>query len=107
MEMERFQTISPQRAKQIMDSEPDCMILDVREVEEYVTGHVENAIPFTLGQIDAEFAAECIPSKETRLLVYCRSGRRSRKACKILWKLGYHNLFDFGGVESWPYGLAW
>ncbi|MBR1780187.1 MAG: rhodanese-like domain-containing protein [Oscillospiraceae bacterium] len=105
--MEPFQTITPQQAKRIMDSDPDCVILDVREVEEYVTGHVENAIPFTLSQIDAEFAAECIPSKDTRLLVYCKTGKRSRMACQKLWSLGYRNLANFGGVESWPYELTW
>ena len=105
--MNDYRTITPEEAKRLMSTLPDRLILDVREIEEYVTGHVEDAIPFTLSQIDEEFASECIPSLDTPLLVYCRSGKRSRMACQILAGLGYTRIYNFGGIEDWPYELTW
>jgi rhodanese-related sulfurtransferase len=102
-----YQVISPEQAKTIMEREPDCLILDVREEEEYITGHVYDAVPFTLSTISAETAEEEIPAKDTTLLVYCRSGKRSRQAAEKLADLGYTNVYDFGGLADWPYELSW
>ncbi|MBQ8025921.1 MAG: rhodanese-like domain-containing protein [Oscillospiraceae bacterium] len=100
-----FQTITPQQAKAMMEANPNCLILDVREIEEYITGHVDEALPFTLSEIDAASAREMIESPDSLVLVYCRTGKRSRQAAAKLAALGYTNVYDFGGLESWPYGL--
>ncbi len=88
-----------------MDENPDCVILDVREEEEYATGHVENALLFPVDDITADFAKEVIPSKNSMLVIYCRTGSRSRMAAEELSKLGYTNVYDIGGLIAWPYGL--
>lgn len=106
-----FTTITAEEAKKLIAklivNQIDYLILDVREEEEYITGHVDEAIPFTLSTINAETAEEVIPSKDTLLLVYCRSGKRSRLAALKLAELGYTNIYDFGGLIDWPYGLSW
>ena len=92
-------------AKKLMDENPDCIILDVREEEEYATGHVNDAVLFPVDDITAESAQEVIPNKESMLLVYCRTGSRSRMAAQTLCKLGYTDIYDIGGLIAWPYGL--
>lgn len=99
--------VSFETAKKMMDEEPEHLILDVREEVEYITGHAEGAVLFPLDTINAKTAAEVIPSKDTLLLVYCRSGRRSQQAVKKLAELGYTNLYDMGSLVGWPYGIAW
>ena len=77
-------TISFVRAKHLLDTEPDCLLFDVREEEEFITGHPVEAELFTLDTIDAQTAELRIPLKDTPVLVYCRSGARSyerRSAC--------------------------
>ena len=64
-----------------------------------------NAVLFTLDTINAETAAQTIPSKDTPVMVYCRSGRRSKEAAHILADLGYTEIYDLGGLIGWPYGL--
>lgn len=105
--MSSYTVLTPEQAKELMAAEPDCLILDVREEEEYITGHVFQAIPFTLSTISRETAEELIPSRDTPLLVYCRSGKRSRQAALKLAALGYTRVYDFGGLADWPYELAW
>ena len=87
-----FQTITPQQAKAMMEANPNCLILDVREIEEYITGHVDEALPFTLSEIDAASAREMIESPDSLVLVYCRTGKRSRQAAAKLAALGYTNV---------------
>ena len=94
-------------AKKMMDTEPGCLILDVRQEEEYITGHADGAILFPLDTIDAESASAVIPSKSTPLLVYCRSGRRSWQAVEALTAMGYTKAYDMGSLVGWPYGIAW
>lgn len=100
-----WQQVDFKEAKEILDTMPDCMILDVREEAEFITGHAVDAVLFTLADINERTAGEIIPSKETPLLVYCRSGRRSKKACEILAALGYSKLYDVGSLIGWPYGI--
>lgn len=102
-----YHRISFETAKQLMDTEPGHLILDVREEEEYITGHADGAVLFPLGAINAETAAEVIPSRDTPLLVYCRSGRRSQQAVQKLLGLGYTQVYDMGSLVGWPYGMAW
>lgn len=100
-----YKQVDFKEAKEILDSMPDAMILDVREEAEYITGHAIDAVLFSLTDINEQSAEEIIPSKDTPLLVYCRSGRRSKKACETLAELGYTRLFDVGSLIGWPYGI--
>ena len=77
-------TISFVQAKHLLDTEPDCLLFDVREEEEFITGHPVEAELFTLDTIDAQTAELRIPSKDTPVLVYCRSGARSYEAAQRL-----------------------
>lgn len=97
-----FTTISPEEAKAMMDR-GGVVIVDVREPEEYKEGHVPGARLLSLGTIDAETAAQVIPSKDSTVLVYCRSGVRSKKGAAKLAGLGYEKIYDFGGILQWPY----
>ena len=93
------------QAHDLLQLAPDALILDVREEPEYLTGHAVDALLLPVDEITAETAAELIPSLQTPVLVYCRSGRRSRRAARLLDALGYENLYDMGGLVGWPYGL--
>ena len=96
-----YQQISQEEAKDMMDSQ-DIIILDVREQDEYDSGHIPGAVLLPVGTIDEETAAEVIPEKDSTVLVYCRSGNRSRQAADKLARLGYTNIVEFGGINSWP-----
>jgi rhodanese-related sulfurtransferase len=100
-------TISFEEAKQLMDSRPDHLLLDVRDEVEYITGHADGAVLLPLDDITAASAAAAIPSLDTTLLVYCRSGRRSRLAANKLECLGYTQVYDIGSLVGWPYGMEW
>ena len=93
------------QAHDLLQRAPDALILDVREEPEYLTGHAVDALLLPVDEITAETAAELIPSLQTPVLVYCRSGRRSRRAARLLDALGYENLYDMGGLVGWPYWL--
>ena len=95
-----FEQITAEAAKKLMDT--DCVILDVREREEYDAGHIPGAILLPYTEIDAK-AKTTLPDKERLILVYCRSGRRSKIAAEALVKLGYTNVKEFGGIIDWPY----
>ena len=97
-----YVNITVEEAKQIMDSEEDCIILDVRTQEEYDQGHISGAILIPDTEIEAQ-AQEALPDKDQMILVYCRSGRRSKLAAEILVELGYTNIREFGGIIDWPY----
>lgn len=97
-----YQQISQKEAKEIMDTESDYIILDTRTQEEFNQGHIPNAICISHEEI-AEKAPELLPQKDKLLLVYCRSGRRSKIAAEELVKLGYTNIKEFGGIIDWPY----
>ena len=95
-------TITAEEAKAIMDSETEYLILDVRTQAEYDEGHIPGAVLIPNTEIEARAEAE-LPDKDQMLLVYCRSGNRSKKAVDILVKLGYTNIREFGGILDWPY----
>ena len=94
--------ITADEAKGIMDSEEGYIILDVREQDEYDAGHIPGAILIPYTQIE-EKANEMLPDKDQLILVYCRSGRRSKIAAETLVELGYTNIKEFGGIIDWPY----
>ena len=97
-----YVNITAEEAKQIMDSEEGYIILDVRTQEEYDQGHIQGAIVISHEEI-AEKAEDVLTDKDQLILVYCRSGRRSKLAAEALVELGYTNIKEFGGISDWPY----
>lgn len=97
-----YVNITAEEAKEIMDTEEGYVILDVREQDEYDAGHISGAILIPYTQIEAK-ANEMLPDKDQLILVYCRSGRRSKIAAEALAELGYTNIKEFGGIIDWPY----
>ena len=100
-----FLNITAEEAKKLMDSEEGCIILDVRTREEYDQGHIPGAILIPDTEIEAK-AADLLPDKGQLILVYCRSGRRSKLAAQSLADLGYTNIREFGGILDWPYEVV-
>ena len=97
-----YQQIIQDEAKEMMDTQ-DVIILDVREQDEYDSGHIPGAVLLPVGSIDEDTAAEVISEKNSIVLVYCRSGNRSKTASSALAELGYTNIYEFGGLNTWPY----
>ena len=97
-----YVNITAEEAKQIMDSQEGYIILDVRTQEEYDQGHIPGAILLSNTEIQAK-AEEVLTDKDQLILVYCRSGRRSKLAAEALVELGYTNIKEFGGIIDWPY----
>ena len=97
-----YQHITQEKAKEMMDNQ-EVIILDVREQDEYDGGHIPGAVLLPVGTIDETTAAKVVPEKDSTVLVYCRSGNRSRRASSALAKLGYTNIYEFGGINTWPY----
>ena len=97
--------ITAEDAKKIMDTEKDFVILDVREQEEFAEGHIKGAILLPYTEIESK-AEAVLPDKDKLILVYCRSGRRSKIAAESLVSLGYTNVKEFGGIIDWPYEVV-
>ena len=100
-----YEQITPQQAKEIMDTEQEYIIIDARTEEEFAEGHIENAILIPEYEIKDRAEKE-LPDKDALILVYCRSGRRSKIASEELAKLGYTNVKEFGGIIDWPYEIV-
>ena len=98
-----YEQITAEAAKRLMDEHPEAVILDVREQDEFDAGHIPEARLLPVGSVSEETAASVIPKKDTLVLVYCRSGRRSKLAAEALTQLGYSNVKEFGGIIDWPY----
>ena len=97
-----YKQITAEEAKKIMDSGEEHIILDTREQDEFDEGHIPGAILIPYTEIENK-AEEMLPDKDAQILVYCRSGRRSKIASESLAKLGYTNVKEFGGIIDWPY----
>ena len=97
-----YMNITAEEAKHIMDTEEGYIILDVRAQEEYDAGHIPGAIVIPHTEIETR-AEEELTDKDQQILVYCRSGRRSKLAADALLELGYTNIKEFGGILDWPY----
>lgn len=98
-----METISPDKAKALMEAEKDYIILDVRNEDEYKNdGHFKNAVLIPLPELSDRAVAE-LKDKNQLIFVYCRSGRRSFAAAKELVELGFTNVKDIGGINNWPY----
>ena len=100
-----YQQISQDEAYRMMQEET-VVVLDVREQSEYDAGHIPDAVLLPVGSIGEESAAAVIPEKDTAVLVYCRSGNRSKTAAAALAELGYTAVYEFGGINSWPYEVV-
>ena len=98
-----YQQITAEEAKKMIDELEDEIILDVREQEEYDEKHIVDAVLLPVGMIDEDTAEAVIPQKDTVVLVYCRSGNRSKTASAALAELGYTQIYEFGGINQWPY----
>ena len=100
-----YEQISGAEAKALMDSESGYIIIDARTQEEYDEGHIPGAILIPEYEI-ADRAEKELPDKDQLILVYCRSGRRSKIAAEELVKLGYTNVKEFGGIIDWEYDIV-
>ncbi len=96
-----YQRVSMDEAIAIMNEQTGYIILDVRRADEFAAGHIPGAINIPNESIGSNEILE-LPDKEQLILVYCRSGRRSKEASEKLVKLGYTNIVEFGGILDWP-----
>ena len=99
-----YEQITGEKAKEIMDTSEDYIILDVREQDEFNEGHIKGAILLPYTEIN-EKAENLLPDKDKLILVSCRSGRRSKIAAESLAALGYTNIKEFGGIIDWKYEI--
>ena len=100
-----YEQISSEEAKRLMDIEKDYIIIDARTTEEFNEGHIEGAILIPEYEI-GERAEKELLNKDQLILVYCRSGRRSKIAAEALVDLGYTNVKEFGGIIDWQYEIV-
>lgn len=99
-----YMQITAEEAKAIMDNEADYVILDVRTDDEFEEGHIPGAVLIPDYEIK-EKAEQVLTDKEQTILVYCRSGNRSKGASEALAEMGYTNVKEFGGIIDWPYEI--
>jgi rhodanese-related sulfurtransferase len=97
-----YEQITAEEAKNLMDTKTNFVILDVRTEQEYDLGHIPGAIVIP-NEVILEEAEGTLTDKNQLILVYCRSGRRSKEASQKLVDLGYTNVKEFGGIIDWPY----
>ena len=102
--MTDYVCITQEEAKRIIDTEEGYIILDVRTIEEFEGGHIPGAILIPDYEIE-EKAPEKLTDKSQLILVYCRSGNRSKKASAALAEMGYTNVKEFGGINTWQYEI--
>lgn len=103
--MEELRTISVEQVKEDLEEGREFVLLDVRTPEEYEEGHIEGAINIPLKNLSYDVENE-IEDKETMIYLYCRSGVRVITAGQILQDLGYENVYNMGGIISWPYEIV-
>ena len=99
-----YQQITQEEAKDMMDTQ-EVIVLDVREQDEFDTGPIPEAVLLPVGTITKDAAAAVIDDLDTVVLVYCRSGNRSKTASQVLADLGYTNVYEFGGINTWLYDV--
>lgn len=95
-----YKKVTSEEAKKMMETEKNYKIIDVRSLEEYNEGHIPNAILLPIENIVSGNLQE-LPDKNQLIMVYCRSGNRSRQAALKLIEQGYTNVVDFGGIKDW------
>ena len=97
----QFKSITMDEAAKLMDTKNDFILVDVRRPEEYKEGHIPGAVLLTNETITEKTAEQVIKDKNQKVLVYCRSGRRSLDAAKKLSAMGYTDIIEIGGIMSW------
>lgn len=97
-----YHKITAEEAKEMLEQK-DVILIDVRTAEEYIAGHIPNAMLIPNETINSEKPIEQLPDKDAILLIYCRSGNRSKQAADKLVDMGYKNVYDFGGIKDWSY----
>ena len=97
---DNYQEISQEQAKQMMEQDDGHVIVDVRRQDEYDTGHIPGAILIPNESIGTE-QPEQLPDLDQIILIYCRSGNRSKQAARKLFEMGYTNIYEFGGINTW------
>lgn len=97
-----YHSMTPEEAKARMDSGDSIIVLDVRRADEYAHSHIPGAVLLPNENI-ADTPPASLPDLDAEILVYCRSGRRSREAAEKLAAMGYTAVYDFGGIIDWPY----
>lgn len=95
-----YNKISSQEAQSIMENESDIVVVDVRTKEEYDSGHIPEAINIPNESIQDQMPSQ-LPDLEQKILIYCRSGNRSKQAASKLVDIGYTQIYEFGGINSW------
>jgi rhodanese-related sulfurtransferase len=101
VEVDGYKQITPETAQKMMETETGYVIVDVRHDDEYYDGHIPGAVLITNEYIEDKPLSE-LPDKDQLILVYCRSGRRSKDAARKLAAIGYTNVYEFGGIIDWP-----
>lgn len=102
-----YTQISYEEAKKMMDERDNIIILDVRTQEEFEGGYIKGAVLFPSQEVNEETAAQKLPDKDQTILIYCSSGGRSKKVAQQLADMGYKNIYEFGGINSWPYEIEY
>lgn len=95
-------SITPDEFKEMMDNDEDFILVDVRTQEEYDEGHIIGSILIPVDVIKDQ-AEQILTDKESKIIIYCRTGNRFQTAGEILKDLGYKNIYDLGGIVDWPY----
>lgn len=96
-----YNKITAEEAKEMIDTQ-EVIILDVRTQEEFIEKHIEDALLIPDYELE-KLAESKLPDKNKKILVYCRSGNRSKSSARLLIDMGYTNVYDFGGIINWPY----
>lgn len=100
--MLKTKKISSELAYEWISKNHKCVLLDVRTRDEYKLSHIKKSILMPMNEIYDQ-VEDLIKDKDQLILVYCSKGVRSRIASYFLWDLGYKNVYDFGGLDHWPY----
>lgn len=100
-----YKNITPQEARIMLDEDSNIILLDVRTPEEFSEKHIDGAILIPDYEIDTRAKIE-LPDKQSKILIYCRSGVRSKNVAHKLISMGYENVYDFGGIISYPYDVV-
>lgn len=102
---ETMRRIDAEQARNNLNNDKNIILLDVREDYEYKGGHIKGAINLPVGIIE-QGIKKVTNDKEAIIYVYCQSGARSTRACQTLSKLGYTQIYNLGGISSWPYEVV-
>ncbi|MHB0935355.1 MAG: rhodanese-like domain-containing protein [Armatimonadota bacterium] len=100
-----YHKLSPQEAKALLDRDPAITLVDVRTEAEFREQRIAGSLLIPDYELET-LAPQLLPDKHATILLYCRSGRRSREAAMKLVAMGYPNVFDFGGIIDWPYATV-